>query len=314
MNRRYRVLAFVFVAFAAWLGFVVWSRSDAPERAEAPSETPDAGEADVGATAPPDLVDAFVRVTPNRRAEVDEARDADEREIVVLHATWAEGVRHGLCNLPLAGVGRDDFAARLSEALERCAEARGVFLPRSLGLGIRRADRSLLQLDDEALDPIFATGKPVVIESGGPGEWFEGEGSFVGETEDGVEWPTREQLRAALERRASRHPGVPIALVDWGYLDAEGLTRWVSRDHRYVIATGPAPEGADAVLRAHPDRFLFGSGLTLTPDAARRGPEGLPVEGPTEAWSSSLGELEPLLGEQSRELVLAGNAIRLFAL
>lgn len=313
MDRRLRILAFVFLAFGGWLAFVVWSRTKGPEQAvRTPDETPDAGEVD--AAAPPELVDSFVRVTPNRRAEVDAAREADPRGIEVVYATWAAGVRHGLCNVPLAGVGRPDFGARLAESLETCTDARGIFLPRSLGLGIRRADRSLLQLDDDALDPIFELGKPIVIESGGPADWFEGEGPFAGEAEEGLRWPTREQLRSALDRRSARHPQIPLILVDWGYLDAEGLARWVAQEHRYVITSGPAPEGADRVLGAHPDRFLFGSGLTLTPDAARRGPQGVSVSGPEEAWSAALGELEPLLDESARQMVLADNALRVLGL
>lgn len=314
MDRRLRILAFVFLAFAGWLGFVVWSRTSAPEPPQRTPETPDAGEVDAATTPTPELVDAFVRVTPNRRAEVDAAREADPREIAVVYATWSPGVRHGLCNVPLAGVGRDDFAARLSESLEGCAEAQGVFIPRSLGLGIRRVDRSLLQIDDEALDPIFELGKPIVIESGGPSAWFEGEGSFAGEAEEGLAWPTLNALRASVARRAARHPQVPMLLVDWGYLDAAALTRWVDAPHRYVIASGPPPEGADAVVRAHADRFLFGSGLTLTPDAARRGPEGLPIENTGEAWTAALAELEPLLDDSSRQPVLAGNALQVFGL
>lgn len=313
MNRRNRILAVVFLAFAGWLVFIVAKRSgrDTPQRDR---EAPDAGEVDVVVEPQdvPDFVDAYVRVTPNRRAELETARVARRAEVV--HATYGTGVRHGLCNVPLAGVGRDEFSDRLREALDGCGEAKGIFLPRTLGLGIRRDDRTLLQLDDDALDPIFALGKPVVIESGGPAAWFEGEGPFTGEAEPGTDWPTRTELSETLARRAQRHPELSIVLVDWGYLDQAGLQAWVSAAHRYVITSGAAPEGADAVMRAHPDRFLFGTGLTLTPDAARRGPEGVPIANAEEAWTAALAELEPLLDEESRAQVLRANAQQVLGL
>lgn len=313
MSPRTRVLAFVFLAFAIWLAGVTWSRSTRRTPAANRGETPDAGEVVVPVPAP-ELVDAFVRSTPNRIAEVDAAREADARRIAVVYATWSEATEHGLCNVPLAGVGRDDFADRLRDSLEACADAAGVFLPRSLGLGIRRADRSLLALDDPALDPIFQLGKPVVIEQSGPVAWFEDDGPFAGEAEPGVPWPTRAQLQMALERRAARHPETDLILVDWGHADADTLGRWLAQPRRYVVTSGPPPEGADALLRAHPDRFLFGTGLTLTPDAARRGPEGVPIADPAEAWSAALEELEALLDETTRGPILAGNAVRVLGL
>ena len=309
--------ALLALALIAW-GASLATREPTPQTAEAPVPA-DAGEPEPELpplppppeALPEGLVDADVRAAPGQAAALAD-RLAAAGVNAALNATGgaagsglglseqardaSNGLLQPLCNVAIAGVDREDWPARVEEALDGCAEAeaRGLFLPRTLGLGISApptpgAGPSLLGLDDPRLDRLFeaATRRdlPIVLEVGGPRSWFaplEGnpdrpfleahpELHFHGERVDGLRWPSWEAVFAAFEARVRRHPEATFVVVGWAGaqedLDRlEALLQAHAGLHLTLGAPRPAPEAVAALVRAHPERVLFGSGLVRTPD------------------------------------------------
>lgn len=209
------------------------------------------------------------------------------------------------CNLQLSRAPDPDFAAYVHATLTACKAlgARGVKIPKSLGLGVVDNDGRLLPVDHPVFDPIFddagKLGLPVLIHSGDPKAFFRPPTadneryqellahpgwSFYGKTPNGEPWPSWESLLDQFERRVARHPKTTFLGAHFGNAaeDPDRVARMLQAHPNLVIDTAArVPEfgrHAAAKMRAlfieHQDRILFGSDLGVTPDGLSLGSSG----------------------------------------
>jgi predicted TIM-barrel fold metal-dependent hydrolase len=180
------------------------------------------------------------------------------------------------------------YGRRMAAALARARElgARGLEIPRGLGIGFRDAKGELLRVDQAELDPIFEKAAelemPVVIETGAPvafwlpaianNERYEElkanpELSLLGQA------PPWESLFLALERRIARHPRCTFVSTHFGNA-AEYPARVAALldkyPNLYIDIAGRIPEigrhPAEEMKRLisdRDDRIFFGSDLTF---------------------------------------------------
>lgn len=125
-----------------------------------------------------------------------------------------------------------DFAERVRDGLRACRERGGVGLKifKSLGLGTRLSDGSLLRVDDPRLDVVFdAAGElelPVLIHTGDPQAFFRPATRDNERYEElsahpswsfyGSEWPSWEEIFAQYEARVARHPDTTFLGAHFG--------------------------------------------------------------------------------------------------
>jgi predicted TIM-barrel fold metal-dependent hydrolase len=179
------------------------------------------------------------------------------------------------------------YGARMAAELERAHDlgARGLKIPKGLGLGYVDARGELIAVDDAELDPVFEAagrlGMPVAIHTGDPvafwkpptpdNERFEElrvhpEWSFWGQPV-----PDWEELLAALERRIARHPRTTFIGVHFGNAPEypERVRRMIETHPNLVIDTAARipeigrhdPAAMRDLFVDHADRILFGTDL-----------------------------------------------------
>lgn len=162
--------------------------------------------------------------------------------------------------------------------------ARGVKFFKSLGLGARWPDGSLVAVDDPRLDPLFeqagALGMPVAIHTGDPkafwlpatqeNERFDELSVHPGWSYAGRPVPTWSALYEAFLRRVARHPHTTFVGVHFGNdpEDPPAVSAALDQYPNLFVDTaarvpelGRRPEVMRALLAKHPTRVLFGTDL-----------------------------------------------------
>lgn len=179
------------------------------------------------------------------------------------------------------------FGQRMADDLLRAKAlgAKGLKIPKGLGLGVRHPDGSLLAVDDPGLDVVFDTagqlGLPVAIHVGDPvafwkpptpeNERYDELSVHPGWSYYGEEVPSWEELFSALERRIARHPGTTFISVHFGNAPEypERVDQLLGRYSNLYLDTAaripeigrfPAEKMRQLFLR-HQDRILFGTDL-----------------------------------------------------
>ncbi len=196
------------------------------------------------------------------------------------------------------------YGARMADDLSRAATlgARGLKIPKVLGLGLRDASGALVPVDAAELDPLFERagelGLPVAIHTGDPiafwqrpDEKNERRAELAAHpewSEWGEEVPSWEELHAALERRIARHPHTTFIAVHFGNAPErpELVAAMLDRYPNLMIDTAaripeigrqPADRMRTFFLRFQ-DRILFGTdlgvGRRLTLGSGGREPPG----------------------------------------
>src|SRR5262249_54352012 len=185
------------------------------------------------------------------------------------------------------------YGARMAADLPRAKElgARGVKIPKGLGLGYTDHTGRLIAVDDPELDPIFQTagelGLPVAIHVGDPVAFWKPatpENERWDELRVHPEWsfygtgvPSWEELFAQLERRIARHPGTTFISVHFGNAAEypERVAALLDKyPNLYVDTAARVPEMGrfdaekmHAILERHKDRVLFGTDLGVGVEA-----------------------------------------------
>jgi predicted TIM-barrel fold metal-dependent hydrolase len=186
---------------------------------------------------------------------------------------------------PTRGAG---YGARMAATVAKAHQlgAKGLEIPRELGIGLRDFKGELIAIDSPELDPIFEKaaelGMPVAIQTGGPVAFWlppiarneryqeltaHPELSLFGQA------PPWETLFLGLERRIAKHPKCTFISVHFGnaaeYPDrvAKLLDKY---PNLYIDTAGRIPElgrhlpaEMKKVFGEHADRILFGSDLRM---------------------------------------------------
>ncbi|MCB9632384.1 MAG: hypothetical protein H6721_09680 [Sandaracinus sp.] len=341
----------LFLALGVW----GWALANPPAEAPAPEPAPEptpAPEPEVVEPPPPPplilgvdaqpitLLDVDLRVAPLRGLEVAQVLAGEEAAafnaaggapatslpLATGHAEASHGALRPFCGVAVAATERPDWPERARVALEACRDsgARAVFVPRTVGLGVRREAGGLLSLAHESLDTLFDTAFAselvVVIEGPPPPSHFaplQGNPDrafleafpsdhFHGARTDGDAWPTHDAILAALESRVRRSGGPTLLLVAPGSIPSERLAGWLNELPGLHVAIDPRDEGAVALLTEHVGRVMLGSGAVVTPGGVRRrgstevepGLEALAAE--HAAIRAALEDLPPEASEAAR--------------
>jgi predicted TIM-barrel fold metal-dependent hydrolase len=237
--------------------------------------------------------------TPGRGLEqqLEAAARHPGRIVVFATARWSEA---------RAGPGYGErMAADLAESHR--LGARGLKVPKGLGLGLTDHTGTLLAVDAPELDPLFEAagrlGMPVAIHTGDPLAFWErpdGDNERLAELAAHPEWslygrpvPSWEELHAALERRIARHPHTTFIAVHFGNAPERParVRELLERYPNLVVDTAArVPEigrhdarEMRALFVAHQDRILFGTdlGVGREPSDLMLGSTG--TEPPTES-------------------------------
>ncbi len=194
-----------------------------------------------------------------------------------------------------------DFPARMVKQLEiaQAMGAKGVKIPKGLGLGYRDVEKKLIAVDDPRLDPVFEAagtlGLPITIHVGDPVAFWQPvtrENERYAELSVHPRWsyagrpvPTWEDLFAALTRRIARHPKTTFISVHFGNAPEypERVAALLDQyPNLYVDTAARIPEigryPADkmrALFAKHAGRILFGTDLGVG-----RAPEDLMLGSP----------------------------------
>ncbi len=185
-------------------------------------------------------------------------------------ATWA-------CHQP-------GFAQRTAEQIEQAVKkgASGLKVFKQFGLGYRNPDGSLIKIDDERFDPIWAAcgklGIPVIIHTADPAAFFDP----IDETNErweelsrhpdwsfhGPDFPSRKELHEARNRIIERHPTTQFigAHVANQAEDLSEVSKWLDQYPNLWIETasriaelGRQPYSSRDFLIKYSDRILFGT-------------------------------------------------------
>jgi predicted TIM-barrel fold metal-dependent hydrolase len=158
----------------------------------------------------------------------------------------------------------------------------GVKIFKTLGLNVRNPDGTLTKIDDRRWDPIWAAcgelGLPVLIHTADPAAFFLPVDATNERWEElqrhpdwsfqGKDFPTREELLAALCRVIERHPGTTFigAHVASNAEDLAQVGRWLDQfPNLYVDMAsriselGRQPFTAREFLVKYQDRVLYGT-------------------------------------------------------
>jgi predicted TIM-barrel fold metal-dependent hydrolase len=184
----------------------------------------------------------------------------------------------------------DGYGQRLAEQLEQMHTmgCRGMKIFKALGLNYRKADNSLLAVDDDGLDPLFEKagklGMPVLIHTGDPkafwkpvtpeNERFKELSVHPRWAEYGRAVPSFAALLEQFERRVARHPGTTFIGAHFGN-DAEDPARvstMLDNHANLFVETGARipelgrskPDVLRDIFIHQQDRILFGTDFAAT--------------------------------------------------
>jgi predicted TIM-barrel fold metal-dependent hydrolase len=184
------------------------------------------------------------------------------------------------------------YGTRMAASVARAHQlgARGLEIPRGLGIGFLDSKGARIRIDEPELDPVFEKaaelGMPVAIHAGAPvaywlpavakNERYE-ELKAHPELSLNREAPPWETLFLGLERRIAKHPQCTFISVHFGNA-AEYPTRVAALLDRYrnlyIDTAGRIPElgrhssgEMKKLIADHADRILFGSDLSIGPSA-----------------------------------------------
>lgn len=213
--------------------------------------------------------------------------------------------------------GADGYGERMAADLKRAKAmgARGLKIPKALGLGVLGPDKKLLPVDDPGLDAVFVAagelGLPVAMHVGDPQAFWQPPGpqnerneelsahpewSFYAEAQRG-EIPSWQGLFDAFVRRVARHPKTTFIGVHFGNApeDPDLVARTLSAHPNLYIDTAarlPAigrrdgnhsAEKLRAFFMTYQDRILFGTDTAVGAQTAALMFGSSGKEPPTEA-------------------------------
>lgn len=207
--------------------------------------------------------------------QLSAARQYPGRIIVFCALDWSQARR---------GPG---YGLRMAAQLELAHKlgARGVKIPKGLGLGFVDFNGRLIAVDDPQLDPVFEKagqlGMPISIHTGDPvAFWLPASpgNERLAELSVHPEWsfygqpvPSWEDLFAALERRIARHPKTTFISVHFGNAPEypDRILNLLDRySNLYVDTAARIPEigrhpaeQLRKLFSRHQDRILFGTDL-----------------------------------------------------
>ena len=239
------------------------------------------------------------RLTPAAVAKyLREMDEAGVRTVVNLDGGWGDRLKETVAALDRAHPGRfltyalvnfagagtpgwgEREARRLAESF--AAGAKGLKFHKSFGLSVRKADGTLLAVDDPQLDPVWAMcathGRPVVIHVADPAAFFTPLDRFnerwheLNEHPDwlfhGPPYPPRQDLLDALHRVVGRHPKTTFVNTHFGN-NAEDLAAVAAALDKYpnmfvdldarISELGRQPYAARRFFLQYQDRILFGT-------------------------------------------------------
>ncbi|MEK6608513.1 MAG: amidohydrolase family protein [Myxococcota bacterium] len=208
-------------------------------------------------------------------------------EVQLAAAAAAPGRVSVFANLDWRFADPSTFAAAQVALLGRARAlgARGLKIPKALGLGYAWSDGRLIAIDDPALDPIFdeagRLGLPVAIHSGDPKAFWQAptpDNERYDELRAHPAWsfygqpvPSWQELFDAFARRVARHPRTTFIGVHFGNApeDPDAVARLLARCENLVIDTAarvPEIGRHDAAkmrrfFEKWQDRVLFGTDL-----------------------------------------------------
>ncbi len=216
------------------------------------------------------------------------ARLAQARELGAAHPEFELLVFAGI---DWRGFGTPEYGASAVENLRqaKAAGAVGLKVFKSLGLGLRLNDGSLLAVDDPRLDPVWRAagelGMPVAIHTGDPVAFFKPPTPENERWEElsahpdwsffGADFPSLEQLLAARDRMVARHPQTTFIAVHVGGFPenlaavADSLRRspnlWIDLAARLPEIGRQDPSEVRRFFLEFQDRILFGTDLQVSP-------------------------------------------------
>jgi predicted TIM-barrel fold metal-dependent hydrolase len=196
-------------------------------------------------------------------------------------------------NINFQGIGDPRWPAREIAQLERAKAlgAKGVKIPKSLGLRVAFPDGRRVPVDDPVLDPLFDAmarlDLPLAIHTGDPKAFFDPltpSNERYDELATAPSWsfadrrvfPTWEGIVDEFERRVKRSPKTTIIGVHFGNApeDPNRVGRmlddypnlWLDTAAR-VPEIGRKPADTRRVIMAHADRIVFGTDVQVGPGA-----------------------------------------------
>ena len=213
-------------------------------------------------------------------------------EQTLLSSAPAGGYYLTFANVEFDTIGGPIWANREILQLEHAKRlgAKGVKIPKVLGLGVLFQDGRRVPVDDPVLDPVFDAmarlGLPLSIHTGDPKAFFDAmtkkneryeelsahpNWSFA----DRKYYPSWEELFGEFERRVKRSKSTTIIGVHFGNApeDPARVGRMLDECPNYYIDTaarvpeiGRKPAETRKVILEHPDRVMFGTDLQIGPD------------------------------------------------
>ena len=189
----------------------------------------------------------------------------------------------------------EDFGPPMAQQLRKAKElgAKGLKIPKALGLIWRDSTGKLIAVDDPRLDVVFETagelGLPIAIHVGDPVAFWEpvtAANERFAELSVHPRWsyagkkvPAWEELFAALTRRIARHPKTTFISVHFGNAPEypERVSELLDKyPNLYVDTAARVPEigrfsapKMRAIFARHHDRILFGTDLGVGRDPAQ---------------------------------------------
>lgn len=292
MTKRRAAIGIAALLGGGALAFVLWPDAPVPRPSRPPEAYANIEKIDVHVHVPParyeEAAGVFARHGVRLSFNASGGHPGGSLEQTVEASERVNGAIRSYCNLDWSRV-EDDFAAYAERTLQRCAEqgAVGLKIFKSLGLGTRLRDGSLLRVDDPRLDPAFEAagrlGLPVLIHSGDPqaffrpatrdNERYDELSAHPGWSFHGPEWPSWEEVFAQYEARVARHPNTRFLGAHFGNAPEEPdrVARMLERYPNLYLDTGariPEIGRHDAArMRAlfvrHRERILFGTDIQL---------------------------------------------------
>lgn len=237
-----------------------------------------------------------------------EMDEAGVRTVVNLDGGWGERLQETLAALDQAhpgrfatfalvnfdGIDEDGWSEREATRLEESFKlgARGLKIPKTLGLRYKYKDGRIMPVDDPKLDPIWEMcgkhGKPVVIHVSDPAAFFTPLDRYNERWHElnanphwlfyGPQYPQRQEILDQLHRAIAKHPKTTFVNTHLGN-NAEDLKAVAEQLDKYpnmyvdfdarISELGRQPYTARRFFLKYQDRILFGTDTTPRRNAFR---------------------------------------------